>query len=481
METLRENVFASTHPELLKHFGHLAERLCQHFETLRSMPVNPRPKLEEVQKSLSFFTLGEDRFSLEDLIRRFTGDLSRYLLHVDHPMYFGVFNPNPLFPGVLAEALVAQVNAQLASSASALYAIEIEKKLIAYLGEKIGYSPDHLDGTFCTGGTEANLTAVLCALWRRCPEFFTSGARHLRQPLAVYSSVETHHSIKKALRLLGLGNESLRIIDTDTHLRFSCARLQEQIREDQQQGYRPILVVATLGSTSVGVIDPIEDLARLARASEADLHVDAAWGGGAVLLPELATALTGLGNADSVTIDAHKWFAAPMTAGIFISRHSGILRSVFNIGESPYMPPSSYRDALTEPFAESLQWSRRFMGLKLLFPLLTLGEAGYQELFRHSMSLATHFRHLLRAGESWDILNETPLPVVCFRPKGIMDKDAIEAFAEEINASGEAWITTTHIGNRREAVLRVGFPNFATEETHVQQLFALLQSRRSRL
>lgn len=481
-ESTFQDLFASSNPTLLKHFELLADGLSRYFRDLPSMQVNPRPSLSDVHESLGF-ALGNDTYPLEHLITKFTKDLGRHLLHVDHPMYFGVFNPNPIFSGVVADVLVSQMNAQLASSASALYAIEIEKKLLSYFGQKVGYAQGHLDGTFCSGGTEANITAVLCALWRRAPEFFKNGSQKITGRLAVYTSIETHHSLKKALRILGLGQEALRVVETDLELRFSVSGLRDLMKKDHLEGIQPILIVGTLGSTSAGVIDSISELAKIATEYSVDLHIDAAWGGGALLLPEMASQLAGLNLANSITIDAHKWFAVPMTAGIFISRHYGILRSVFNVGKSPYMPPSSFQDSLTEPFAESMQWSRRFMGLKLLFPLLALGEVGYQKLFRHSMHLAQFFRQRLEANGNWCILNQTPLPVVCVRPQGMQTKAQIEDFAERINSSGRAWITSTTIGNfgnNRQSVLRVGFPNFATEQEHVEHLFELLEEQRLR-
>ena len=442
---------------------------------LESRTVNPRPSREEVEGRLAF-RLGETKRPLAELVASFGKNMAETLLRVDHPMYFGVFNPNPLFPGVIAETLVAQLNPQLASSASALFAIECEKRVLAYLGEKAGFDPVRIDGTFCSGGTEANMTAILAALARRSPEYFTEGLAGGSLKPAIYVSSETHHSFQKAARVLGLGPSAIRVSKARSDLRFDTADLRSRINADTAQGFTPVLVVGTLGSTSAGAVDALDELADIAARAKADFHVDAAWGGGALLLPELAEDFSGVERADSITIDAHKWFAVPMTAGVFVSRHAGVLRSVFAIEESPYMPPSTFTATATEPFRESLGWSRKFSGLKLLFNLLVLGEDGYQELFRRSFKLAAAFRQRLTA-EGWEIANASvPLPIVCFRPPGAPAKARIEAIAEHVNSSGQAWITTTVLGEEKTAVLRVGFPNFATGDEHVSKLMELLRA-----
>lgn len=467
-------LFASENPDLLDHFSRVAEEFRAYFAGLRAEPVNPRPSPESVAARLDFDFLAP--VGLSETIRRFHADLGASLLHVDHPMYFGVFNPNPLFAGVVAEILVAQFNPQLASTASAGYAIECETKLLRWFAAKVGWTDS--SGTFCGGGTEANLTAVLCALHRRFPVYFKEGLAGSKVRPAIYVSVETHHSFKKVARILGLGESAVRTIPVDDHLRMSPASLAARIAEDRAHGFLPVLVVGTLGTTSAGTIDSFDALAEVCRAEGIDFHIDAAWGGGALLLPELRDELRGIELADSMTIDAHKWFAVPMTAGIFISRDPARMKSVFDIGRSPYMPPDAFANDRHEPFKESLAWSRRFAGLKLLFTLRTIGEAGYADLFRHTRVLCAKFRARLEGDPNWKIESDSSLPALCFRPARLRSAAEIEAFAEAVNETGQAWITTTRLGNEHRPALRVGFPNFATTEADVARLADILEDRR---
>ncbi len=464
-------------PEKEKTFQTILERFKEYQKTLPLLPVNPEPSLREIKAALLSYDFSEQNTAAR-VISTIQKDLEKFLLHVDHPMYFGVFNPNPLFSGVVADFLVAAFNPQLASSTSALYAIEVEKKMISYLAAKAGYSPESIDGTFCSGGTEANLTGVLCALARKLPDYFEKGAVGLKKRPAIYVSAETHHSIAKAVKILGLGREALRVLPVDSEWRFSLPELRKKIALDREQGFEPLLIVGTLGSTSAGIIDPLDKLAGVAQSEKIDFHVDAAWGGAALILPEYKSSFRGIEEAHSFSIDAHKWFAVPMGAGIFVSKHPGILNSVFSVAESPYMPPRSYQEHVSQPYSESLHWSRRFMGLKFLMSFMMLGEQGYQNLLRHSISLGGQFKTLLKDNE-WEVVNDTPWPVACFLPKGVeWSKEQVQNFVNSINKTGKAWITSTQLGSK--SVIRVGFPNFATKEEHLYALLELLNETLSK-
>lgn len=464
-----DELFASNNLHWTSYNELIVQALQNYYRRLEGMKVNPRSLLDEFLPQMPP-QLGHESYPLEKLIPLLVEQMGDTLLHVDHPMYFGVFNPNPLFPAVCAEYLVAHFNPQLASTASARYAIEIEKQIISYFGQKCGYDKNMVEGTFCSGGTESNMTAVLSALQIKYPAFFQNGLQGLEGTLTVYTSSETHHSFKKILPLLGLG-KALRVVAVDESFQFSISKLKEMIIYDKSHGDHPLMVVGTLGTTSAGTIDPLLELASTAHQFNLYFHVDAAYGGGAILLPELENKLVGIEKADSITIDAHKWFAVPMTSALFINRHPHLLFRIFNMGETPYMPQEKRK---SEPYLESLSWSRRFNGLKLYMSLLVLGEEGYRKLFRHSMMLANFFRDLLSKKEGWIILNKTPLPIVLFRPSKLISFEEIEKFVQKINSKGECWITTTKIGQDNIPAIRVGFPNFITKTSDIEKLFLIL-------
>lgn len=424
--------------------------------------------------------------------------LWRHQVHTPHPRYFGLFNPTPTPPGIAADMLVAAFNPQLAAWSHSPFAVEVERHLIRSLGERVGYEPSSVDGTFTNGGAEANHTAVLAALTHAFPEFGRVGARGLAGRPVFYASAESHHSLLKAARVCGLGSEALRVVRVDAELRLDPGALADQIRRDRAAGELPFLVVATAGTTNAGVIDPLPAVAEIAEAEGLWYHVDAAWGGAAALVPELRPLLDGIEAADSFTFDAHKWLSVPMAAGLFVTRHSDILDRAFRI-ETAYMPKEAAGLDVADPHMRSLQWSRRFIGLKVFLSLLVAGWEGYAAALRHQTAMGELLRRKLRAA-GWDVVNHTELPVVCFVPADAAasgpewapgspgfgsgavaaEGEVVSAIAREVVSSGEAWISTTRLGGARPA-LRACITSYRTGPDDVRALVRVLGEARARV
>ncbi|HUJ83381.1 MAG TPA: aminotransferase class V-fold PLP-dependent enzyme, partial [Candidatus Acidoferrales bacterium] len=294
-----------------------------------------------------------------------------------------------------------------------------------------------------------------------------------------YASAESHHSIHKFARLTGLGLDAVREIPVDADLRIDLARLKSAIREDRLAGHAPFLVVATAGTTNAGAIDPLPEIAAIAAEENLWLHVDAAWGGAAALVPELRPLLNGIERADSIAFDAHKWLSVPVAAGIYLTRHPEILSRTFGI-EAAYVPPKA--EGVADPLAHSLQWSRRFIGLKVFLSLAVAGWDGYAQSLRHMTAMGEALRReLIAAG--WKIANRTPLPIVCFTDARSAHADAaayLEGIAQEVVGSGEAWISTTRIG-ANQTVLRACITNFRTTHADVSGLVQSVNKARERV
>jgi glutamate/tyrosine decarboxylase-like PLP-dependent enzyme len=291
----------------------------------------------------------------------------------------------------------------------------------------------------------------------------------------IYVSREAHHSFVRAARLTGLGDDAVHEIPVDSDLKISVSALARAIEGDRRAGKYPLFLVATLGTTSAGVFDPVAPLVEVARKHSLWLHLDAAWGGPAAILPECASLFAGCDRADSITIDAHKWLSVPLTAGLFFyTRHAGLLERAFRTEGTQYLPRASQSGQSDfHPYTHSMSWSRRFLGLKLFLSLAVAGWEGYREALRHQMRLGERLRKLLvEAG--WQILNQTPFPIVCFTRPGLKTKLEAAAFAKQIADTGKAWITSTEIGNHSLPALRAGIANFGTDEKHVDALVALL-------
>lgn len=406
--------------------------------------------------------------------------LWRWQVHTPHPRYFGLFNPATTPMSIAADALVATFNPQLAAWSHSPLAAEVEQHLVRSFAGRFGFDPARVEGTFTSGGAEANHTALATALTRAFPEVGRRGMLALRSQPILYVSPEAHHSFLKAARLSGLGTEAVREVRVDAGLRMRPEDLRHRIREDREEGLAPFLVVATLGSTSAGVVDPVAELAQVADEEGIWLHADAAWGGAVALAPELKGVIEGISRASSITFDCHKWLSVPMGAGLYLTRHPGILERTFRIS-ARYMPREAATLGVDDPYAHSMQWSRRFIGLKVFLSLAVAGWEGYAEAIRHQTAMGGLLRRRLQE-ERWAVVNDTPLPVVCFVDGGKEGRSSsfLEGVAQEVVGSGEAWISTVVLGEVGPA-LRACITNFRTGPEDVEALVASLGRGRERV
>lgn len=429
------------------------------------------------------FEAGQDPLAVVEAV---VEGLWQHQVHTPHPHYFGLFNPAPTTMGIAADLLVAAFNPQMAAWSHSPLAAEIERHLVRAFGERFGYDPVRTDGTFTSGGAEANHTALLTALTHVFPTFTLRGVRSLRGQPVFYVSQQSHHSFLKAARFCGLGTEAVVEVPVNARFEMRLSALEALLEEDRQQGRLPFMVVATAGTTSGGQIDPLPALADLAAAEGLWLHVDAAWGGAAALVPELRPLMEGIHRADSITFDAHKFLSVPMGAGLYLTRHPDILARTCGIATS-YMPRDAAGLDVVDPFTHSMQWSRRFTGLKVFLSLAVAGWDGYAAAIRHQTAMGALLRDELRA-HGWRVVNDTPLPVVCFVDArtpadltGVTDGAQaawLEAVAQAVVASGEAWISTTKL-DPNTPVLRACITNYRTTEADVRALVHLLDRVRA--
>lgn len=450
---LAEGVLASE-PLLLQAVRSAAEKLASE---IANGPIVPMVKPQEIRAHLTSRYDFEQPRSLEEL----TADVERMLrtwqVQVTHPRYFGLFNPSVTLASVVADTLVAMYNPQLASWRSSPAANEIERHTLCWLARKFGFS-ENAAATFTSGGAESNLSGVVVALTEAFPGYAESGLARLTKPPTVYLTAEAHHSFNKVAHMTGLGRRALRTIATDRDLKMDCRDLARKVAEDRKSGMAPFLVVGTAGTTAAGAIDPLSELARFCRSEGLWFHVDAAWGGAAVLSPRLRDHLAGIEAADSITCDAHKWFSVPMGAGMFFCRHPDTVRRAFH-AETSYMPGAT-PGPVADPYTTSVQWSRRFIGLKLFLALAHYGESEYVKMIEHQTRMGQVLRSSL-AESGWQIVNATPLPLVCFTRSGL----GISKFVTALQERQIAWMSDVNL--RGVQVARACITSFRTTEADI--------------
>jgi aromatic-L-amino-acid decarboxylase len=465
-----EDLLVSTARAVSGHLGSVADGPVApdgpvHPAAVRSWLTETYP-LEEPQSAAT---------AVQDLLAA----LRRWGVHTTHPGYFGLFNPTPTAAGVAGDLLAAAVNPQLAAWSHAPAAVEAEQHVLRFLAGRLGLATGAVAGNITTGGAEANLTAVLLALTRAFPDYADHGLRGLPGQPVFYASAESHLAWVKIAHSTGLGRDALRLVDVDDRLQMDTGRLHALVEADRTAGHLPFLVVGTAGTTGAGIIDPLPALAELAATHRLWLHTDAAWAGAVGLSDRLRPLLAGIERSDSITLDAHKWLSAPMGAGTILTPHAELLARTFRLSTG-YMPGAV--DDAADPYTTSLQWSRRFAGLKILLSLVAAGRSGYAAQVERDTDLGTVLAERLRA-DGWHRLNHTPLPVVCITDPATEQLDPAVAWAwhtavaDRVVRGGTSWISPVRVAGR--PALRACITSHRTTGGDVDRLVAALRRARA--
>jgi glutamate/tyrosine decarboxylase-like PLP-dependent enzyme len=421
-------------------------------------PIVPSVTPETVHQYLTSRYDFTRAMPLDDVIADVERMLREWQVQVTHPRYFGLFNPSVTIASVVADAIVAMYNPQLATWRTSPAANGIERHTLAWLTGKFGLPADTF-ANFTSGGGEANFSAVAVALVHTFPGYRETGLGKLAASPTIYLTGSAHPGFLKIARMAGLGSRALREVAMDGDLKMDLGDLARRIAEDRETGLAPFMVVGTAGTTSAGAIDPLPELARFCRSQNLWFHVDAAWGGAAAISPRLRRHLDGISEADSITCDAHKWFSVPMGAGMFFCRHPEAVSQAFD-SEVSLMPGKT--ESAPDPYSSTVQWSRRFVGLKFFLSLAERGEDGYAEMIEHQTRMGDVLRTSLQR-RGWRIVNKTPLPLVCFTRDGLVSSRFLKALHER----QIAWMSEVRLDDG-DPVLRACVTSFRTTEQDIE-------------
>ena len=431
--------------------------------------VMPVLDLAAFRRELAGFDFAA-QLPLDELLAWVIAQLEHGVVHITHPRYFGLFNPAPTFPAQCADRIVAAFNPQLATSTTSPAAVEIEAHAIRAVALRAGLPPE-TTGHFTTGGAEANYTSLICALTRANPEFAAKGTRAFAGPPVFYVSRESHLAWFKIAHQAGIGRDAVRLVATDGAGRMDASALRGALTSDRDHGCIPVMIAATAGTTNAGMIDPLAACADIARAAGLWYHIDAAWGGALIASDARRAELAGIEQAQSVTIDAHKWFATTMGCGMFLTKDAAALSSAFQVSTG-YMPSNV---AGVDPYVTSVQWSRRFLGLRLFLSLAAAGWEGYGRHVERAIELAALLKETLLA-RGWTIANQSALAVLCVEPPpGALDARAIVG---RVLASGRAWISVATFEGRQ--VIRACVTHGETTQDDIMVLVDALERALSR-
>ena len=407
-------------------------------------------------------------------------DFERILIpgitHWNHPGFFAYFAITGSAPGILAEFLSAALNVQAMLWRTSPAATELEDVTLSWLRQLLGL-PSTFEGVIYDTASISTLHALAAARERTVPavrELGLAGRDGLPR-LRVYCSDQAHSSIEKAVILLGLGQQSVRKIPSDSEFRMQADALASAVADDRAHGHQPLAVVATVGTTSSTSVDPVAAIADLCRRESIWLHVDAAYAGVAAMIPSHRTILRGAELADSLVVNPHKWLFTPFDLSVLYCRHMDLIRSAFAL--TPEYLKTIEAAPVRNLMDTGVQLGRRFRALKLWMVLRHFGADGLRDRLAEHMRLAQLFASWVDASADFERLAPVPFSVVCFRARGGTSEEETdrlnERILESVNATGEMFISHTRLDGRY--TLRLAIGNLHTAEHHVSRAWDLLQ------
>lgn len=338
-----------------------------------------------------------------------------------HPRMFGYVQSPGTAIASFSDLLASTLNANLTAWRSAPGPVELERLTIDWIRQILGF-PEGAGGLFVSGGSMANLAALATARRTKAPASFAAeGAPSIGQAMRVYVSEETHHSIEKAAALLGIGRANVRTIAVDEHFRIQINDLVAKISADIDAGQLPLCVVANAGTVNTGAFDSLRDVRAVADQFGLWMHVDASYGGFAILAPSARGLFDGLGDADSVALDPHKWLYLPVDSGCVIYRDPEQARATFAHDADYTRVIGQEADEAFAFWDYGPELSRRFRALKVWMLLRGVGVRALGESIEKDLACARHLESLVNASDDFEMLAPVELSIFCFRyvPSGI--------------------------------------------------------------
>ena len=496
--------------ELHELSSQITRLVTEYFSEVSSLPVFPQTAggktIDEIGTDLPL--TGEPLEQLLDDCRT----IIRNSRHNGHPRFFGYVASPATAPGAFADLIASALNSNVTSWRSGPAATEIERTVIAWLASLIGYSSDDrpAHGLLTSGGSMANMTALLLAhRAKSAPDVSSNGLWNSTAPMTIYASDQIHMSIPKAADMLGIGRAQVRLIASDDRFRMSVAQLRQSIAADLKQGLKPFCVVASAGTVNTGAVDPLNEIADVAREFNLWFHIDGAYGALAALDETRRPLFRGLDLADSISLDPHKWLYVPIDSGCLLFRDEARAGAAFNFDGADYIKVHEQNE--DEAFAfwnYGPELSRRFRALKIW---LTLRYYGVQRIARsisEDNAMASYLAEQVAAADDFELLAAPELSICCFRlvPNALRKRLAsanefarasVNAELDQLNTNimnavqrgGRAYLSSATI--RGKFALRACITNFRTtradidetlkiiREAQLEEIFATETQRRS--
>jgi aromatic-L-amino-acid decarboxylase len=462
-------------PAEFRRAGHdVVDLLAGYLADIEDRPVLPDVEPEAVD-ALFDEPVPREGTPVAEVVRELQEKLLPCCTQVNHPGYMGLITPTAAPAGALADLIASTLNQNLGDWSIGPSAVAMERRTVRWLNDLAGYGPE-AGGNLTSGGTMANFIGLKLARdWASDDRAQHDG---VREPWALYMSEERHVSLDKAVDAVGAGRTALRALPTDDQFRVRIDALEQAIAEDRRRGVRPMCIVGLAGTTNTGAIDPLAQLRRIADREHMWLHADAAYGGGMLLSRRWPGLLADLRLADSITIDPHKWFFAPLDAGAILVRDAARLTASFGL-RPPYLTDQADTAGRRyQYYVHGFEQSRRFRGLKVWMIFKRYGAEQIGRWVDANVQQALRLYERCQGQPGFHAAMKPIMSAVCIRyePRGFpADRSARlhNEVTRRVQAGGQFWISTTMLKGR--SWFRINPVNFRTREEHMDRLLDLLR------
>jgi aromatic-L-amino-acid/L-tryptophan decarboxylase len=457
-----------------EHLHKVADWVADYRENIAKQRISPTGKPGAITAALPA-TAPETGEPLPEIFADVDRHIMPGVVHWAHPQFMGYFGCTTTAPGILAEMIAAALNVNAMTWRTSPVATELETVVLGWLRQWLGL-PEEFGGVVYDTASIGSMHALAVAREEAGVSIRTLGlSGRAELPIfRVYVSDQAHSSIDKAAIALGLGEHNVRKIPSDGAFRMSVAALREAVSADLRKEFKPLAVVATVGTTSTASVDPVREIAAVCAEHQMWLHIDAAYGGGLALLPECKWVTDAFDLADSIVINPHKMLFVPFDFSVLYVREIERLRRVFTL--VPEYLRGDAAGAEINYMDYGVQLGRRFRALKAWMVWRTFGREGLAAHIREHLRLAELFASWVKDDARFEISAPIVMGVVCFRVRGDNDAEADRRnsrIVETINAGGETYLMQTKLKGR--VVMRVGFGNLLTEEKHLRRVWEIIR------
>ena len=449
--------------------------IVEYYKNIENYPVKSQVKPGNIFNKLPDNPPLESE-SIEKIFSDFQNIIIQGITHWQSPNFFAYFPANSSYPSLLAEMLTQAMGAQCMKWETSPSAAELEEKVMKWMREMIGL-PNFFTGVIQDTASTSTLTAILSAREKFSNYKINQSGFKDFQNLRVYCSTEAHSSIEKAVKIAGIGKDNLVKIDVDDDYKMNVTQLKYYIEKDLQKDYKPMFVVAALGTTGSTAIDPLKEIAELCKRYNIWLHVDAAFAGSALILPEYRRMIEGIEQVDSFVLNPHKWLFTNFDCSAYFVKDKTALVSTFEILPE-YLKTKS--DNEVNNYCDwGIPLGRRFRALKLWFVIRSFGVNGLQEKLRYHISLAKELEEKIRNEKDFEILAPRTLNLICFRfkPEGINSPTELDKLNEKllhkINETGKIYISHTKLNGTYSLRFIIAQTNVTRE--HVENAWEIIK------